>query len=143
MDVTGASGAIPRDDVTRMSEHANRYYEEIRKRTSDVEKIAKNTGFSIDDIKTIKQHVFFNEYDLGGSEEERFAADYDMSISWQRLIDGKSIQDMDIIMLKHELMEYNLMKEKEMSYFDAHNVTEKTHNYSQYIKDLNRKAGLM
>ena len=31
-DATGATGAIPRDDLQRMDEHAERYYEEIRKR---------------------------------------------------------------------------------------------------------------
>jgi hypothetical protein len=43
---TGASGAIPRSDRNRMDQHAELYYEEIRKRVGDVESIAKNTGFS-------------------------------------------------------------------------------------------------
>ena len=42
MDIFGASGAIPRDDLDRMDSHAERYYEEIRKRKSDIKAIAKN-----------------------------------------------------------------------------------------------------
>ena len=54
MDVTGASGAIPRDDIKRMDAHAELYYEAIRKRNSDVVAIAENTGFSIGDMEKIK-----------------------------------------------------------------------------------------
>ncbi|MCL2772621.1 MAG: hypothetical protein FWD71_04650 [Oscillospiraceae bacterium] len=36
LDITGASGAIPRTDFKRMRAHAERYYEEIRKRTTDM-----------------------------------------------------------------------------------------------------------
>jgi len=137
IDVTGASGAIPRDDIARMDEHAERYYEEIRKRTGDVESIAKNTGFSVDDVKLIKEHIFFNKYDLGGKTPMQFAPDYDMAVSWQRLIDGKNIQEMDIVLLNHELMEYHLMKQG-ILYKDAHKIAEKTYNYKQYTDELDR-----
>ena len=87
--------------------------------------------------------MFFNKYDLGGSEPERFAADYDMAVSWQRLIDGKIIQEMDTVMLKHELMEYNMMNEQGRSYAEAHEITEKMYNYARYVKELNRKVGVL
>jgi len=143
MDYTGASGAIPRDDYDRMDEHAERYYEEIRNRMSDVETIARNTGFSDDAIKEVKNHVFVNKYDLGFKEPRRFSPDYDIAVSWQRLIDGKRIQEMDIVLLNHEFMESRLMNEQGMSYQAAHDVTEKIYNYTYYIKELNRKAGLL
>jgi CRISPR/Cas system type I-B associated protein Csh2 (Cas7 group RAMP superfamily) len=143
MNITGASGAIPRNDFRRMDEHAQRYYKEIRKRSSDVKAIAENTGFSVEDVKKIKEHIFLNKYDLGDEFPTNFDPDYDMAVSWQRLVDGKSIQEMDIVMLKHELMEHELMLEKCMDYRDAHKIAEEKYNYSKYIKDLNFKEDLL
>jgi len=143
MDFTGASGAIPRNDIKRMQEHAQRYYEEIRKRSSDVKSIENNTEFSKDDLEKIKQHIFINKYDLGYEAPKSFDPDYDMAVSWQRLIDGKDIREMDIIMLKHELMEYDLMVEKGLSYEEAHAITDKEYCYSKYINELNRREGIL
>jgi hypothetical protein len=140
--VTGASGAIPRNDIGRMREHAEKYYAQIRGRTTDVAAIAQNTGISSSEIEIVKRHIFFNRYDLGEEEITRFDADYDMAVSWQRLIEGKNIQEMDIIMLRHELMEYEFMIGQGLSYSEAHAITEKKYNYSQYVKALDRKAGL-
>jgi hypothetical protein len=137
ISVTGASGAIPRNDIKRMDEHAALYYEEIRNRTSDIKSIAKNTGFTTGEIETIKNHIFFNQYDLDGKRLKRFDPDYDMAVSWQRLIDGNEIKEMDIVLLKHELMEYGLM-EQGMSYNEAHRITEKTYNYKKYTDKLDK-----
>jgi hypothetical protein len=137
---TGASGAIPRDDseesTKRRNNHAERYYAEIRKRSSDVSSIAKNTGFSIEEIQAVKNHVFYNYYDLGDDDPERFDPDYDMSVSWQRLIEGSNIQEMDLVLLRHELMEYRLMSGQGLSYREAHDITEITYNYKKYILAL-------
>jgi hypothetical protein len=141
MDITGASGAIPRDDWKSMDEHAERYYEEIRKRTSDVETIAKNAEMSLEDVQKVKNHVFYNTYDLGRSVPARFDPNYDMAVSWQRLIDGKNIQEMDAVMLRHELLEYEYMS-KEMTYEQAHKLANEQFNYEVFVTELNRKAGL-
>ena len=140
--ITGASGAIPRNDIKRMDNHARMYYEEIRRRTSDIEAISRNTGFSESDIEKIKNHIFFNEYDLGRKSLSKFDPDYDMAVSWQRLIDGKNIEEMDLVMINHELMEYDLMANKGLSYKEAHTLTDKKYNYSKYIKELDQKEGL-
>jgi len=66
-----------------------------------------------------------------------------MAVSWQRLIEGKCIQEMDVVLLDHELMESGLMNEKGMKYKEAHDIVEKTFNYTKYVKDLNRKAGVL
>ena len=139
---TGASGAIPRSDRDRMEKHAALYYEEIRKRTSDVEAISNNTGFSVENVRRVKEHVFLNTYDLGGTEPERFEADYDMAVSWQRLIEGKNIREMDLVLLNHEFAEYTLMHEKGLLYHEAHRQAEKLYNYIQYVKALDLKEGL-
>ena len=73
MNITGASGAIPRNDLQRMDAHAELYYEEIRKRQSDVVAVANNTtllnheltelklmakGLSCDDAHTIADETY-------------------------------------------------------------------------------------
>ena len=140
--MTGASGAISRKDIKRQEAHANLYYEEIRKRSSDIVTIAGNSGFSVDDIKNIKGHLFFNRYDLGELELSRFDPSYDIAISWQRLIDGDSIREMDIVLLRHELMECNLMHERGLDYRTAHDMAELKYNYKKYVDELDRKDGL-
>lgn len=139
-EMTIITGAIPRDDLVRQDQHAELYYEEIRKRTNDIQRIAENTGFSIQDIEKVKAHVFFNKYDLDDEELSRFIPDYDMAVSWQRLIDGKDIQEMDMVLLHHELMEYTLMNEKGLNYREAHDTTQKIHNYKKYVDELDRRA---
>ncbi|MCL2019191.1 MAG: hypothetical protein FWG70_05460 [Oscillospiraceae bacterium] len=142
MKITGASGAIPRKDIARMDEHAERFYEAIRKRTSDIEAIAKNTGLSVEDIHKIKRHVFLNTYELDGDIPQTFDPNYDMAVSWQRLIDGKDIREMDLIMLRHELMENKLMTEQNLSYKEAHTIVNEKYNYQEYCNELDRKEGL-
>jgi len=142
MKNAGATGAIPRTDLERLDEHSNRYYEEIRKRKHDVAAIAHNTGVPIEDIEKIKQHIFVNEYDLGEDGYRRFDPDYDIAVSWQRLVDGKDIQEMDIVLLNHELFEYNLMNEQKLSYKEAHKKAAELYNYQMFTDALNRKAGL-
>ena len=140
-DVTGASGAIPRDDLARMDAHAERFYEEIRKRTSDVVAIAQNTGLPSGDIARVKQHIFLDVHDLGDEAMERFTPDYDMAVSWQRLIEGTNIQEMDMVLLRHEMLEQELMAHG-APYFEAHKKAEAVHNYTQHIKRLDKEAGV-
>ena len=137
----GASGAIPRYDFGRMNAHANLYYEEIRNRESDIAAIAKNTGFSADDIGKIKRHIFIDAHDLGAEVPLRFTPDYDMAVSWQRLIDGNDIREMDIVLLKHELYEVKLMAQG-YDYATAHDMTDMLYNYTQYTKELDAKEGI-
>ncbi|MDR0530855.1 MAG: hypothetical protein LBG83_02160 [Oscillospiraceae bacterium] len=138
---TGASGAIPRNDLGRMDDHAKRYYEEIRKRDSDIAAIAKNTGFSPEEITDIKNHIFQNAYDLGEAEPQRFDPDYDMAVSWQRLVEGKNIQEMDLVLLRHEKLEQDLMAQG-LPYYEAHKQAEALHNYTHYVEQLNQREGL-
>ncbi len=142
MFTTGALGAIPRKDVRRMRKHAIMYYEEIRKRDSDVDAIAANTGFGKEAIRKIKEHVFHNFYHLDEEEPTRFDADYDMAVSWQRLIDGKDIREMDIVLLHHELTEHRLMNEDGLSYDAAHAIAENQYNYSQFVRALDLREGI-
>lgn len=116
------------DEIHRRA-HAEQYYESVRKRNTDREivRIAKNTGFSQDDIRAVYLHVFENYYDLEGGKK-RFDPDYDMAQSWSRLFDGKNIQAHDKTLLHHELMESKLMA-KGMDYDTAHKITQEEYDY--------------
>ena len=144
---TGALGAISRRDMQRMQEHADRYYTAIRNRKgdSDVVAIARNTGLSVEDVRKVKEHIFLNHH-LGLDEDEpekpkRFDADYDMAVSWQNLEIGKNIREMDMVLLKHELTELELMN-KGVSYYDAHSEAEKRYNYIKYVRELDTREGV-
>ena len=116
------------DEIHRRA-HAEQYYESVRRRNTDREivRIAKNTGFSQDDIRAVYLHVFENYYDLEGGRK-RFDPDYDMAQSWSRLFDGNNIQAHDITLLNHELMESKLMA-KGKDYDTAHKITQEKYDY--------------
>jgi hypothetical protein len=142
---TGAFGAIPRDDIDRMDKHAELFYESIRNRksNSDVLAISNNTGYSFEDILKVKEHLFLNTYDLGRAKPVRFDPLYDIAQSWQRLINGGSeIRNMDWVLLKNELFEYELKQEKNMPYLEAHKIAEKEYDYSRFVIELNLKEGV-
>ena len=128
--ISGAiSGALD-PDSDRAQIHAKQYYESVRHMKNDCERIAQNTGFSKQEIETVKRYVFLEKHDLGGEEEELFFPSYEMAESWRRLIDGKEIQNHDITLLKHELMERGLV-EKGLSQDEAHRITSKKYNYGR------------
>lgn len=48
----------------------------------------------------------------------------------------------DLIMLKHERLEYELMNKKHMSYQEAHRLAEKKYNYQKALKEFKNKNNL-
>lgn len=54
---------------------------------TDVQKIAKTTGYSEKEIQRIKNYIFIDKHDLGEGAYRRFDPDYMMGESWKRLID--------------------------------------------------------
>ena len=127
---------------TRRDAHANRYYESMRnsRKSNIIDHIANNTGISKKSISKIYDHVFINEYELSGGKR-RFDPDYYMAESFRRLRDGKNIQKHDLIMLKHERLEYELMKKLHLKYDEAHKITERKYNYqkalNKFLKEYN------
>lgn len=127
---------------TRRDAHANRYYESMRnsQKGTIVDRISKNTGISKKSISKIYDHVFINEYELSGGKR-RFDPDYYMAESFRRLREGKNIQKHDLIMLKHERLEYELMKKLHLKYDEAHKITERKYNYqkalNKFLKEYN------
>lgn len=138
MRVSGAISGALNPDSTRADEHAKRYYEAVRKMSTDVKRISENTGYSEDLIQSIKDFVFNEKHDLG-DRIDYFAPDYKMAESWQRLIDGKGILPHDITLLRHEEMERNLMKQG-FSQEEAHKLTSAKYNYDKEAREFYDKA---
>ena len=125
--------------------HAQEFYESVRNRNKqhEIVKVSKNSRLSQSDVEKIYNHVFINEYDLEDGRK-RFDPSYDMAESWRRLseIGGKNIQPHDLVMLRHELMEHDLMA-KGMKYDEAHELTNKSYNYQKaWIAWMKEKGDL-
>ena len=119
-------------------EHAERYYGLVRSMKTDCSKIAANTGFRVEDIQRIKNHVFYKEHELYDGKFGRFGTDYEMAQSWQRLIDGRNIQTRDLVLLNHEFLE-SIFESEGLNAAESHKKTEKIYNYS----DALREAGFL
>ena len=131
--ISGAVSGALKDTDPKASEHAERYYGLVRKMTTDVSRIAENTGYKAANIEKIKNHVFMTKHDLGNGEKEYFYPDYNMAQSWQRLIQGRNIQPQDYVLLKHECAERFLMR-KGYAQQDAHDRANKKYNYSDALE---------
>jgi hypothetical protein len=134
-NISGARNSVPKGE----GEHAKRYYPSIRKRKNDYKHIAKNTGFSEQDILAIKNYLFVDTHDFLGNN--RFDLDDDIAKSWQRLIEGRNIQKHDITLLRHELMEMELIRNG-MTQHEAHILASYKHNYSDEATEWRRSRGL-
>lgn len=118
----------------KADKHAVLYYESIRKMKSDCKKIAANTGYPIDLIKRIKYYTFIEEHELD-SGKERFYPSFQMAQSWQRLIEGKNIQDHDLLLLEHEMYELTLVS-LGMPQNKAHDATNVLYNYTRGCEEF-------
>lgn len=123
-------------DSREASKHAELYYESVRNMKTDYLNIAKNINWDKNKVLEIKNHIFMNRYNLGEIEYTRFDPDYHMAQSWQRLIKGTDIKDMDIVLMQHEYMELKLMQDEGYAYYKAHKLTQLKYNYSKYIRKL-------
>ncbi len=126
--------AIPDPEYVRQEEHAKLYYEEIRKRKSDVFKIAKNAKMSVEKIKAIKQHIFFAEHELSDGIQ-RFAESYKISEAWRRLQTGDFLPE-DVLLLNHEYLELTLMQNLGYTYKKAHEEANKKFNWAEAAVNL-------
>jgi hypothetical protein len=140
MRVSGAVSGALNPYSEQADKHAERYYAAVRKMTTDVRRISENTGYSEELIQSIKDFVFNEKHDLG-DRFDYFDPDYKMAQSWQRLIDGKNIQEHDLTLLKHEQMERELMRQG-YTQSEAHLITSQKYNYDKEAKayyDRNEK----
>ena len=132
-NVSGAVNGALNSESDRAIEHAERYYDSVRKMKADTNRIAKNTGIKLEHIVQVKNHLFMKSHDLGVNGYRRFYADYDIAQSWQRLIEGKDIMPQDIVLLKHEYCESRYM-EKGLSQKEAHDKANRRYDYSKAVR---------
>lgn len=121
---------------------AKTYYAEVlgRKREYEIAAVAKNSGFSEDDVSKVFAHIFELEHLFLDGSVHKFDTDYDMAQSWMRLREGKNIQAHDILLLKHELMEAEIMGTgTTIPYEPTHDKVSEMYNYKaaliKYLKE--------
>jgi RHS repeat-associated protein len=79
--------------MNRISEEA---YEQIRAlRMSDVATVAENTGLTVNQVRTVKKHIFFGRHSVPAGNAEgvtfsrgRFVADWEIAFAWKKAIEG-------------------------------------------------------
>lgn len=124
------------NEYMRQREYANKKYETIRKsKPSEVPKIAKHTGFSEQDIYNIRNHVFIEKHRLDEGNVT-FSPDPEIAHAWERLTNGTFTKN-DILLLNHEKLELELMREKGYTYGEAHNEANKKYYWAKEIKKEN------
>jgi hypothetical protein len=112
-------------------EAADEHYEAIRRNTTDVEEIARNTGLKPENIAKVKRHLFEEAHlldryvDYGiPAEMKRFDSDIGIAQAWERLRRGNFTAE-DLQLLRHEAAEAWYMRHHGPSYRAAHNAAEK------------------
>lgn len=146
---TGASGAKNyfRDtsddkhlsvEELKQEEHAYLMYDEIKNSNQKIEKrkiynnIAKfeeMKDFSKKDVDIAFDHVFNDIHELDDGKG-LFKPDFEMAQSWNRLIKDDGIKEHDLILLKHERLEHDLMYKEGMNYYEAHKHASKKYRYT-------------
>lgn len=140
-----SGGLNPLSD--RAEDHAFTYYESVRKNKTDYYTIAKNTGFSIEQIQMVKNYIFMDVHylrDDKGYAYRRFYPSFEMADSWRRLQSkgGKLIQKHDILLLQHELSEISLLlMNSKLTQAEAHSKAEATYNYNLACKQFYAQFG--
>ena len=129
------SGARIADQYSdRAQKFAETFYPEIRARKTDVNKIAKNTGFKRKDIQAIKDYLFMDDsqFDEQTGKWKQFDPDFAIAQSWQRLTEGKDIKPHDMTLLRHEIYEMQIKAENPgISHSEAHKMATAKFNYTK------------
>lgn len=102
--------------------------------------IAKAGNISDTEGKQVFNHIFRNKHKFddeisGEIYEDYFDPDYDMAQSFLRILNRQKVLERDIILIKHELLESNLMKENSnLTYKEAHKITNQQFNYENMLE---------
>jgi hypothetical protein len=126
-----SGGLNPYTDI-KSKEVAYKQYEQIRRRGNDIENIARNTCFSLEQITIVKNYIFYDSHILPNGYS-RFEPSYEMAQSWLRLSEkkGDRVQPHDVLLLHHELYEiYLLISNSAYLQSYAHTMAEQKFNYS-------------
>ena len=135
---TGGKDTSIWDRIEQRDRQAAKAYDKIRN-TDDIAAISKSSGMSEDDIRTIKNHVFFNEHQLYDGIG-RLDPDYDMAVAWNRLTRGAP-EERDILLLRHELLESQVEMWYNLTIADAHARATKKYDWAGHLKELLGEEG--
>lgn len=104
-------GAISNPDSSYALKKAEELYAEIRKRTTDVQRIYHNIdgALSLNEITEIKNYLFYDEHDLADGRHTVFDSSFEIAQSWLRLAAG-SFAYHDFVLLLHEKYEIGIIK---------------------------------
>lgn len=131
---TGGKWYKPYDKTDTRDVAASKAYRKISRR-NDVKTIARNSGFSEQDIKQIKRHIFYNKHQTYDGYKTLYP-DYDMAVAWNRLYKGEQLER-DILLLHHELLESTLEKKYNLSIAEAHRRAKERYDWEQkLLEDL-------
>jgi hypothetical protein len=108
-------------------------YDEIMDRTDDIHIIARKYHLNPDDIQRAKDYAFGS-----GVSKYKFTPDIDMVQAWQRIA-LREENDIDKVLLKHEVYESDLVINQGMNQIDAHNLTQEIYPWSILLKERNQK----
>lgn len=144
------SGAIRKDmehvqnfeALTDKENKAKKIYLELGQRDASFagKIIAKVGNISDTEGKQVFNHIFrskhkFDDEISGEIYEDYFDPDYDMAQSFLRILNRQKVLERDIILIKHELLESNLMKENSnLTYKEAHKITNQQFNYENMLE---------
>ena len=117
---------------------AARAYEKYS-RVDDSVRIANNTGFTVEQIQSVRSHIFFEKHDLYEGYD-RFAPDYDMAVAWKRLREGNYLPR-DITLLNHELLERQIEGEYNLNAEEAHAKASEVYDWASQIDEETDQKG--
>ena len=115
-----------REDAYELGDKlADQIYDSIRDCDTDICDIGENLGFKADNIKNVKDHIFYNEHDLDRYspdqiERKQFDPNLQQALAWKRLEAGTHNQD-DITWIKHECTERHHELKYSSGYNEVHN----------------------
>ncbi len=103
---------------------AEQIYDSIRECHTNICDIAEKLRFKADNIKNVKDHVFYNEHDLDrygpdDVEHKRFDPTLSQALAWKRLEEGIHTED-DVTWIKHEYSERHHKLKYDSGYLEAH-----------------------
>lgn len=131
---TGGKWYTPYDKDDTRDVAASKAYRKISRR-DDVKAIAFNSGFSEQDIKQIKRHIFFNKHQTYDGYKTLYP-DYDMAVAWNRLYKGEQLER-DVLLLHHELLESTLEKKYNLTIAEAHRRAKEKYDWEKkLLEDL-------
>lgn len=129
-------------DIDRIDQLGDQMYEEFRMTNDDIAEIANNMGWSVEDVTTVKNHVFNDVVLKGDGVYGTLDSYYEQALAWQRLIDGNYFKS-DVLLLEHELFEVtyynNFHPINGCTVRDAHEFTTNYYDWDGLITEILEK----